>query len=85
MDSDQTRASLSGDATQDLAARAAEVLQAAGLDPEICVWVMAPMIFGFPVCRQCGCTDWTACEVGCFWVEDDLCSACMEPTGRKDP
>lgn len=27
-------------------------------------------------CRQCGCTDDNACEGGCHWVEDDLCSAC---------
>lgn len=34
------------------------------------------------VCRDCGCTDWTACYdqrselLSCWWVEDDLCSAC---------
>lgn len=30
-------------------------------------------------CRVCGCTDDLACDVhgvACFWVEDDLCSAC---------
>lgn len=27
-------------------------------------------------CRQCGCTDDRACEGGCYWVEEDLCSAC---------
>jgi len=30
-------------------------------------------------CRQCGCTEVTACTVAsvpCCWVEDDLCSAC---------
>ena len=37
-------------------------------------------------CRVCGCTDddCTDCYVRtgepCFWVEDDLCSACV---GRK--
>jgi hypothetical protein len=28
------------------------------------------------VCRECGCTDARACPGGCFWVLDDLCSAC---------
>ena len=27
-------------------------------------------------CRVCGCTDDQACEGGCYWVEDDLCSSC---------
>lgn len=32
-------------------------------------------------CRVCGCTQYNACvsEYGaCWWVEDDLCSACVE-------
>jgi hypothetical protein len=29
-------------------------------------------------CRVCGCTDNNACEGGCYWVEDDLCSKCAE-------
>lgn len=29
-------------------------------------------------CRVCGCTEDRACEGGCHWVEDDLCSACVE-------
>lgn len=29
-------------------------------------------------CRQCGCTDNFACDGGCYWVEDNLCSACKE-------
>jgi hypothetical protein len=28
-------------------------------------------------CRGCGCTDDFACDGGCHWVEDDLCSACL--------
>lgn len=28
-------------------------------------------------CRVCGCTDDAACEGGCYWVEPDLCSACV--------
>jgi len=27
-------------------------------------------------CRVCGCTDNRACPGGCYWVEEDLCSAC---------
>ena len=29
-----------------------------------------------PSCRHCGCTDEFACEGGCYWVEEDLCSRC---------
>ncbi len=32
-----------------------------------------------PMCRECGCTDDHACEGGCSWVEEDLCSACSAP------
>lgn len=35
-----------------------------------------------PTCRVCGCTDEDACEGGCYWVEKDLCSACVETAGR---
>ena len=31
------------------------------------------------ICRVCGCTQEHACETDegpCYWVEDDLCSAC---------
>ena len=27
-------------------------------------------------CRVCGCTHYNPCDGGCWWVEDDLCSAC---------
>jgi len=27
-------------------------------------------------CCVCGCTDDEACEGGCTWIEDDLCSSC---------
>lgn len=30
------------------------------------------------VCRVCGCTYFTPCPGGCYWVEDDLCSTCAE-------
>lgn len=37
-------------------------------------------------CRQCGCTDYDCSEcvertgLPCHWVEEDLCSACVEET-----
>lgn len=33
------------------------------------------------VCRVCGCTWNNACPGGCYWVEFDLCSECVD----KDP
>lgn len=38
-------------------------------------------------CKRCGCTDDHACEGGCFWVTDNLCSKCYDKkqmTGSKD-
>jgi ParB/RepB/Spo0J family partition protein len=35
-------------------------------------------------CRECGCTDEIACEGGCSWVEDGLCSACVDAVGELD-
>jgi hypothetical protein len=29
-----------------------------------------------PCCRVCGCTENAACEGGCTWIEEDLCSSC---------
>lgn len=29
-------------------------------------------------CRICGCIEDNACEGGCSWVEEDLCSACVD-------
>lgn len=34
-------------------------------------------------CRVCGCTDISACESGCWWVADDLCSNCSGPPPRR--
>lgn len=31
---------------------------------------------GEVMCRKCGCTESRACEDSCYWVEEDLCSAC---------
>lgn len=32
-------------------------------------------------CRECGCTQDEACEGGCYWVEDRLCSQCRPRIG----
>jgi hypothetical protein len=34
------------------------------------------------LCRECGCSNLSACEGGCWWVEDDLCSSCAEAAAR---
>lgn len=30
-------------------------------------------------CRVCGCTENHACPGGCYWIEPDLCSECVDP------
>ncbi len=38
-------------------------------------------------CRVCGCTQDMACmtpEGPCYWVEYDLCSACISKKTKKD-
>jgi hypothetical protein len=36
---------------------------------------------GLGVCRVCRCTDVTACDPPCSWLESDLCSACGVAAG----
>ena len=36
------------------------------------------------MCRVCGCTWNNACEGGCYWVEDGLCSKCTEKMRKED-
>lgn len=36
-------------------------------------------------CRVCGCTWDNACEGGCYWVDDDLCSSCAEKMRELNP
>ena len=47
--------------------------------PEIVVAPPAPP--GGPECRVCGCWEYNACvdkfAGPCFWVDGDLCSACV--------
>lgn len=64
-----------------LAAEAHRVLSAAGLDPAAVVRVLAPDVLGIRVCRRCGCTDIFACDEGCEWLTDTLCSACLPKLG----
>lgn len=34
-------------------------------------------------CRVCGCTEFSACEGGCDWAEDeDLCTSCVGKEAR---
>lgn len=53
---------------------------------------------GYQVCRVCGCDDAMGCDgpEPCWWVEEDLCSACVvdaefprpdavEPANAQDP
>lgn len=35
------------------------------------------------ICRVCGCSDYDPCEGGCSWVEEDLCSVCLEKINNK--
>lgn len=49
-----------------------EALEAADGSPRV------PDLLG-PICRVCGCTERNACEGGCGWAEDDLCTACAAP------
>ena len=37
---------------------------------------------GVQKCRVCGCTWYHACPGGCYWVEEDLCSACVDKEER---
>lgn len=32
-------------------------------------------------CRVCGCTWNNGCPGGCYWVEPDLCSQCIDKVG----
>jgi hypothetical protein len=44
-------------------------------DEVIPPWVdLRPL--GIRQCKGCGCTDDFACEGGCAWVTEDLCSRC---------
>jgi len=43
-----------------------------------CVMVMLSREAEGRVCRICGCTDGFGCLEGCSWVEEDLCSSCVD-------
>ena len=38
---------------------------------------------GVRTCRVCGCTDARACDGGCRWVGDDICSTCDPVATRR--
>lgn len=44
-------------------------------------WLMGAVAYrnasvGRRICRICGCWELEACETGCSWVAEDLCSSC---------
>jgi hypothetical protein len=39
-------------------------------------------VLGIRACRVCGCTQESACEGGCYWVAEDLCSSCSGAPGH---
>lgn len=43
----------------------------------------APRPLAERVCRVCGCTQNHACEGGCWWINDDLCSSCAAKEGTS--
>lgn len=58
-------------------------LAAAGFDPATVVRQLSPLILGIAVCRICGCTDVYGCDQGCYWIDDNLCSACIAEVGHE--
>ena len=34
--------------------------------------------YGQVKCRVCGCTDRHSCNPPCHWIEENLCSTCLE-------
>lgn len=30
-----------------------------------------------PICRECGCTEHDACDGGCAWADESLCTSCV--------
>lgn len=60
--------------------------RAVALPPALPVTSRAPVVEPEGICRACGCTDDYACDGGCTWVEETLCSAChgpKQPTRRQ--
>lgn len=53
------------------------------IDGDIDYLVKPKEVTSEKICRVCGCTDNNACEGGCHWVEDNLCSKCEE-NGHKN-
>lgn len=67
-----------------IAVQAIQTLTTAGLDVSEVVRVLAPEVLELQVCRTCGCTDITTCEDGCWWVEEAVCSSCVESTADRE-
>jgi len=58
--------------------------KAAGRILDNCTWQQMPYAHG--ICRVCGCTEFEACEGGCYWIDSEqtLCSEC-DPRTRTRP
>jgi hypothetical protein len=48
------------------------------------LWDKFEIVEDEQTCRVCGCTWDNACEGGCYWVEDDLCSKCANERVSED-
>jgi hypothetical protein len=47
------------------------------MDDELELAALSGVQDAAPRCRGCGCTEGQACEGGCIWATEDLCSACV--------
>jgi hypothetical protein len=54
-----------------------QILRWSNIDLRKCLKKRPVEMMQVPTCQKCGCTDARACEGGCSWVEDDLCSRCV--------
>lgn len=61
------------------------VFREAGGDADMALahaWSLGAMVganltLGRHICRLCGCWELQACEGGCAWAEEDLCTSCV--------
>lgn len=61
------------------------ILETHGIPLEEAVKLLLPDVLPVVACRRCGCSEWMPCEEGCWWVEDDLCSSCVEGAADEGP
>ena len=58
-------------------------LRLADLVPQAADYPAGPDLaaLGIRACRNCGCTEASGCDDGCWWVGPDLCSNCALDPG----